>query len=185
MFELHVTFDCMDYPRFNGILNALRVEGLFVENLTGDHKHQMLLSYRNESYKKISEMMASAKILSKSTGIPILRNKIEIPFDAIEKFKYDEFHVKLFSPRSKDQQILKFCEDNCLACGWDLNQSDEKNRKWFITSRDHNQLPNVEKVFKSMINKIQTTFGTHFIGSIMETCVFDDNPGLDKGWLEE
>lgn len=182
MFELHITFDCMNYASFAGILNTLRVEGLFVENLTGTHKYQMLFSYRNQSYKKIGEMITSAKILSESTRIPILRNKIEIPFDAREKFEYDEFHVKLFAPRSRDAQILRFCESNHLACGWDLNQSDQQNRKWFITSRDYNEAPNVEFIFKSMIKKIETTFGNLVTGSVIETCIHDDNPAIDEGW---
>lgn len=173
----------MDFSCFSEITNALGVEGLFVENLTGTHKHQMLFSYREKSIEKINEMIGSAKAMSESTGIPILRNKVEIPFSTTAPSEYHEFHAKLHAPRFRDEQILKFCNDNLLACGWDLNQSDLQNRKWFITSRDYHETLNVEYVFKGMIKNIQREFGSLFRGSVMETCVFDDNPAIDEGWL--
>ncbi len=173
----------MDFPYFSEITNALGVEGLFIENLTGTHRHQMLFSYQEKSLEKINNMIESARTISESAGVPILRNKVELPFNTSVQSEYHEFHVKLYAPRFRDEQILKFCDENLLACGWDFNRSNLQNRKWFITSRDYHEAINVEHVFTSMIKKIQREFGNLVTGSIIETCVFDDNPAIDEGWL--
>lgn len=199
-FDVHITVDENEIYRVNQFCELRKIALAYAIGLKGEHKQQLMTS----TYKLTTDgqtVLADATQLAnqmKESGIGIKRIKIEALAENPEvanfiqtlEYKtnnhyYYEFHYKVKILSDEDQNKLeKLCQEHHVS--YAINFLSRNRRDPLISQRirgDYQKALLRRTAFQNALKSVDLEplqDGTHF-----EFVIYDDNPQLDQGMVED
>ena len=187
IFEVHITVETTDVPKFKTDCEMLGVKPIVIETeRDGNLTQQVMTSGKYINASPINILTCLVRDLT-SLGYKLIRLKVE-KYPDEEKdadFIYYETHFRLKLKKDFDRSMLvDLCKEQGFHLSRNLFKSSLEFNYQMITYRDYEiGLPE----FNSKINEMKgelDKLGVIYDKIEIEECIYDTNIDVDKDWLK-
>lgn len=189
-YETHITVEPHDVSRWQTLCEKLKIKPLLIELSSGDYPlHLMCSAPFSGSEADFRTYLVSLERQIRQSGFSILRVKPETLLDQAGFVKgpiaYYECHIKLLLEKNAVRHFLRFSQEHGLHPSRNLLYGDDGEvEKWYLTTRLYNgSIAEARRRFRKAFLETKRIFPAEKIST--ECAVWDTNPALDTGWIEQ